>query len=178
MPKSAKASSLADDSNYNTNREFMPSQMMEENDSKLENYIKGRKIKHTIDKNTYEEQMFNEHPKNEVNEFDDLWPPDNKENIERADHSLDWEKTEEMFTNLYEAIIKLKDLSYYNLRHHAEKIKKDVDGGLLKIEDNEESKILMSYMNKLTNEKSSKSKYVKKYFKNKREQKKKAGQLF
>jgi hypothetical protein len=70
--------------------------------------------------------------------------------------TTDWHLLEENLTNLYEAVIKLKDLSYYNLRHHAERIHQQMQAGVIAVEETQENLELKAYVARLVSEKSTK----------------------
>jgi hypothetical protein len=70
--------------------------------------------------------------------------------------TTEWHLLEENLTNLYEAVIKLKDLSYYNLRHHAERIHQQMQAGVIAVEETQENLELKVYVARLVSEKSTK----------------------
>ena len=70
--------------------------------------------------------------------------------------TTEWHLLEQNLTNLYEAVVKLKDLSYYNLRHHAERIHQQMQAGVIAVEETQENTELKAYVARLVSEKSTK----------------------
>jgi len=80
--------------------------------------------------------------------------------VSKDDPSLtEWQLLEENLTNLYEAAAKLKDLSYYNLKHHAEQVHERMETGVIPNEEGQEFQELRAFVKGLVSDKSSKVKF-------------------